>query len=324
MICSAQVAKAHNAMAMEYDIIHDLWYPHLLNTIHDFIITHLPNQNNKTALDVGCGTGLQSLLLAHAGYKVKGFDLADKLIDVALLKTSQLDSHGKHMPQLYKSPQIKNKLTQMALLKAASKLRQGPIIKPDFFVADATSEESYYPGNFDVIVCCGSVLSFIDKYDQVLAIISGALRKGGLLFLEVEHRFSLDLLWPLIDIFLHGALGYRRSFREVIKTLAPCSQEPPKIVFPFFLSTGECLDLPMRLFSTNCLSPLFKKHGLKEKARLGIHSITNIIPSTILHKQKCGKILKITFAGLSTLEKKLNDKWPCWKLGSSIMYALEK
>ncbi|MBI2789132.1 MAG: methyltransferase domain-containing protein, partial [Elusimicrobia bacterium] len=35
----------------------------------------------------GCGSGFQSFLLARAGYEVIGFDIADKLLDVARMKT---------------------------------------------------------------------------------------------------------------------------------------------------------------------------------------------------------------------------------------------
>lgn len=73
MIDSGQVTAAHDEMAKEYDHLDDLWYPWLFARIHEFLAENLPPVSHcprPRALDVGCGTGFQSFLLARAGYVV--------------------------------------------------------------------------------------------------------------------------------------------------------------------------------------------------------------------------------------------------------------
>src|SRR5205823_3152223 len=55
----------------------------------------------------------------------------------------------------------------------------------------------YADASFDVAVCCGSTLSFVDDAARALAELARVLRGGGRLLLECEHRPSLDLAWTL-------------------------------------------------------------------------------------------------------------------------------
>lgn len=324
MIDTRQVANAHDAMVAEYDDIEDLWYSYLFNRIHGFIVSLLPYQSYGTALDVGCGTGFQSFLLAYAGYRVRGFDLAARLVTLAEQKANKLELSGKQCLPLYKSSLPGVYTEQMAILRAASKLRSSPIIRPEFFVADATLPKSYEPGNYDVIVCCGSVLSFIDQYEETLRKMVGALRQKGMIFLEVEQRLNGDLIWPFIDVLLGGVLHFEQNPRKSVKNLFTKPGENIRVDFPFDLVSGGEVTLPLWLFSVGSLKKQFAKLGLTVKGHLGIHGATNLIPSTILHRQYPGRSLRLMFRPLAAIERLLGDKWPLWRLGCSVVYALEK
>src|SRR5690349_12122525 len=66
----------------------------------------------------------------------------------------------------------------------------------------------YGEGVFDVVVCCGSTLSFVDDPRRALAELGRVLRPGGRLLLECEHRPSLDLAWAWVSGLAGDALGY--------------------------------------------------------------------------------------------------------------------
>lgn len=58
----------------------------------DLLIQHLPAAPARI-LDVGCGTGSLSLLLAEMGHKVAGIDFAPEMIAVAKAKAEQAGTH---------------------------------------------------------------------------------------------------------------------------------------------------------------------------------------------------------------------------------------
>ncbi len=87
------VARIFNEMAEEYDHLRDLWYRYTFGSIDRVLSSELrPSGNTNSrpiALDLGCGTGIQSLRLASMGYKVLGVDIAEELLRVARVKLSE-------------------------------------------------------------------------------------------------------------------------------------------------------------------------------------------------------------------------------------------
>ncbi len=53
------------------------------NLYVDWVVQHAPCSQYPTLLDIGCGTGVLSLLFAHAGYKVSGVDLSEEMLSIA-------------------------------------------------------------------------------------------------------------------------------------------------------------------------------------------------------------------------------------------------
>src|SRR5215510_5986331 len=152
-------------------------------------------------------------------------------------------------------------------------------------------EALLYPdASFDAVVCCGSTLSFVAAPARALREIGRVLRPGGRWLLECEHKWSLDLLWALAGGLAGDALGYGMSAREVCRQLA----RP--------LGEGFAADYPgygrLRFFT------LAEVDGMLPGARLtrgrvwGIHALTNLIPSTLLHQQHPGRSLVRLFAAL--------------------------
>jgi ubiquinone/menaquinone biosynthesis C-methylase UbiE len=58
--------------------------------MREFFAAHgIASQTNQTALDLGCGNGIQSVALAKLGYKVKAVDFNDQLLN-------ELSEHKSH------------------------------------------------------------------------------------------------------------------------------------------------------------------------------------------------------------------------------------
>lgn len=58
------------------DSLYDLWT--------DFSLRHLPKDNKKKKLlELACGTGIQSLRFADAGFEVTGLDLSQEMLNIA-------------------------------------------------------------------------------------------------------------------------------------------------------------------------------------------------------------------------------------------------
>src|SRR5215475_12306117 len=98
-------------------------------------------------------------------------------------------------------------------------------------LARATLEDlPYGDGVFDVVVCCGSTLSFVDDPRRALAELGRVLRRGGRLFLECEHRPSLDLGWALLSSLSRDALGYGTSFGDACRALV--TRTSARVAYP--------------------------------------------------------------------------------------------
>lgn len=322
------VAAAHDRMAAEYDQLDDLWYAWLFVQLHEFIGRHLPNggPDAPRAVDAGCGTGFQSFLLARAGYRVTGIDLAADLLAAARAKCA---AHAA--PPLAAPPLFSTALDAAWIARHHRRLaarlecaRGGRAVMPPQFERADLAAFDYGEGELDVLVCCGSVLSFVDGYRDRIARMAAALRRGGRLFLEVEQKRNLDLLWPAVDRLLGDALGYGQSWPRIAANLASRRRAPLRIQYPFTLHGGDAVALPIWLFSTTELEDTFRACGLRIVGRAGVHQITNLIPSTVLHRPAPGALMQRLFALLSRADATVARRWPFRRLGCSVAYCLER
>ena len=322
------VAAAHDAMAEEYDELHDLWYPWLFARIHELIAENLPPSRGRPleAADAGCGTGFQSYLLAQAGARVTGFDIADHLLEVARAKEGAMLAHPAKIPPLFQShkdyPWLRRHHRRLANL--LERAREGrPVVAPAFVSADIL-QYPFGEETLDVITCCGSVLSFVSNYEDAVARMARALKPGGRLFLEVEQKRNCDLLWPLADRLLGGRLEYEQTWGESWRNLFSGWGQSRQVDYPFELTDGERLVLPITLFSVRKLASIFRRNRLRVLEHVGIHAVTNLIPSTVLHGANPGPALRTIFEILRRAESRVGRSWPIWRLGCSVAYCLEK
>ena len=284
------VKAMFNEMSDEYDNLNDLWYQYTFANIDKVLTSNFRRETESPkpiALDVGCGTGIQSLRLAKLGYKVIGIDISDKLVE-----------------------------------KAKEKLIQNGFTDAEFYVVDA--EVIPYPDNyFDAINCCGPTLPFIEKWENTLSEMSRSLKPGGKFLLEVEGKWNFDIFWEVINAIGFDFLGYEEGLMEALSHF----KNPfhgHKLDYSFKLESGETVSMPLKLFTVSEIKNNLSKNNFVVKHRWGLHSITNIIPSTILHDAKTSKFTKGLFNFLSRIEVKVNRFYPFNSFACSLLLYSEK
>ena len=153
----------------------------------------------------------------------------------------------------------------------------------------------YADESFDAVVCCGSTLSFTGKPTRAVAELARVLRPGGALLLECEHKWSLDLGWALVSSVTRDSLGYGVTPRSAWRQIARPLRE------------GLAIDYegaPLRLFTTTELGEMLAATGLVPLRRWGIHWATNVIPSTILHRPRLGRMTAMLYRRLRAIDRR--------------------
>lgn len=281
------VRNIFNEMSEEYDNLKDLWYRYTFGFIDKVLDEEFSlvqkNISNPTALDIGCGTGIQSLRLAQMGYRVIGVDVADELLKIA---ENKLSKAGYHNFEFYNS----------------------------------NAEALPFDDNFaDCVNCCGPTLSFIPDWSKSIAEMSRCIKPGGKMLLEVEGKWNMDLIWEVINALGFNFLGYDESLNESLKHFKQPWGKGHSIDYSFKLESGNTVTMPLKLFTAKEIKEeLLKAHLVVDK-RWGLHALTNLIPSTVLHEADPSKITSLIFGLLSSYEKCINHLWPLNSLGCSLL-----
>jgi ubiquinone/menaquinone biosynthesis C-methylase UbiE len=301
---AGKVSYLFDQMAEEYDDLRDLWYAWLFSRLHFLIAKHVLSGwtgKKQRVLDVGCGTGFQSYLYALTGADVSGVDIAQELLAVAREKGGTFRRRFPFplFPSHFDFVTDYNRRIGNILQPRFSAV---PLAVPTFQTGDAT-RLPFADESFDHVNCCGSTLNYIDDHNLALAEIARVLRPGGSYVIEVDAKYNLDLLWPAIDAtLLRGRLGYETTVRDAFGDLFSKVQSHITIQYPF----GEVSDpiyMDLKLFERSTLLRELKSYGLLTERKASIHSITNLIPSTLLDTAKPSHLLKSTFNLLADAEE---------------------
>lgn len=121
----------------------------------------LRDARKGTALDLGCGSGYISLMLAGLGYDVFGVDVSSRMIDQARSIFEKRNQVGQ------------------------------------FAVGDATNLK--LASNFFDVVTCMSVLEWIEDIGKSIQEIARVMKPGGILIVSVPNKQSLPrkIEWAL-------------------------------------------------------------------------------------------------------------------------------
>jgi SAM-dependent methyltransferase len=277
---SSRIARLFDAMADSYDDL-EPWYEHLYAVLHGILRAELAPPGDgrpRRALDAGCGTGFQTVLLQELGYATHGLDIAPALLAVA-----------------------RRRLPTAAL--ALGSLEALP----------------YGDGRFDVVTCCGSTLSLVAAPARALGEIGRVLRPGGRLLIECEHKWSLDLAWALVSSLTSDSLDYGVSPADAWRQVARPLGEGLVLEYPFRAADGAIARMPLRLFTVSELRAMLEAAGLTPQRRWGIHAITNVIPSTVLHRERLPRPLAAIFGPLCAIDRRLGRFPPARLLANSLV-----
>lgn len=285
------VRRIFNEMVEEYDRLSP-WYRHTFGGIDRILAQGFPVpcgvDPKPIALDIGAGTGIQSLRLAQLGYRVVGLDIAPKL-----------------------------------LLVARKKLSQAGFSDAVFHLGDA-QHLPFPAGMADCVNCCGPTLSFVPDWRCALAEIARCLKPGGRLVLEVEGRWTLDLLWALINALGFNFLRYDESLSRALAHFLRPRDAAQLLHYSFKLASGGTVTMPLWLFTARGLSRELRKLDLRTEKRWGFHSVTNLIPSPILHRSTLSENVEALFRKLAAIEAPLSTVWPFNSLANSLVVVARK
>lgn len=301
-------------VAATYDDIREFpWYAWLFVRLHTLIVQHVIRlYAPQTVLDVGCGTGFQSFLYAAFGARVVGIDISAPMIRSAQAKLS---------------PPPEDLMTLLALgapfpfvrsyhhwLQESLNRAKGQWAPPFFEIADAR-RLPFRDNTFDHVNCCGSVLSLVPEHSPVLGEIARVLRPGGTLFLEAEGRWNGDLFWTLTDALLGGRIGYGMPWKQAVALLRVPFSAPVVIDYPF-----EDATLKLTLFTRRYLRQNLQRLGLSVIKTWTVHSLTNLIPSPLLHRREVPRWLLGLFQVLARVE----ERFPLALPGCSLVFLARK
>ncbi len=286
------VSQIFNEMADEYDHLHDLWYSYSFSRIDSIIrrcfLSQGPDSVSRVLVDVGCGTGIQSLTFAQLGYEVIGIDIAEDLLKIARKKLES-EFPGR-----------------------ATFLRGDAQSLP---LPDAVGS---------IINCCGPTISFVPDYEQAFREMARVLKPGGRLILECEQKWNLDMLWEVVNALLGNVLEYDESLAEAIRHFFPPFGKGHYLKYAFRTESGQKSYMLLKLFTPGELRSALAIAGFSVDREFGIHILTNVIPSTVLHDASPSAWIRRLFHALAWVEGLVYDKWPFSICGCSLVVIARK
>ena len=169
---SLSVSVAYDAIAADYDrqVAGDAWMRQALHRHYRRVF-----RPGDRVLDVGCGTGIDSLALAGYGVRVVGVDGSPAMIDQLQLKLT--------------TPDLVDRVEARVL----------PIER----LFDLQAEP------FDGLVSAFASLNSVSDLGDFADVSAGLVRPGGRMLLHMLNRFSL---WEWLGYVAHGNL---RAARDV-------------------------------------------------------------------------------------------------------------
>jgi ubiquinone/menaquinone biosynthesis C-methylase UbiE len=170
------VQKAYDLMAEEYDILDDRINPFYVNgykVLNFFVQRLIPFWAGRVVLDIGCGSGLQTVQFAPRAKHVVAIDISGSLVR-----------------------------------KAQEKLRLRGLSNVTLIQGDATGLP-LQDCSVDFVSAYGDVIGHIREYERAIAEMARVCRRGGTVTIEYDNKWHLGLLFHPRELW--NALTTRRQ-----------------------------------------------------------------------------------------------------------------
>jgi len=170
------------------------------------------------------------------------------------------------------------------------------------FVCGDLSALPYGDATFDAVVCAGSTLDFVDEPGIAVGEIARVMRPGARLLLEYERRWCLDIAWTLVSSVTADAFGYGLRPAEARALVARPWRTGMWIAYPGYPR--------LRLFTDCELGAMLEGAGLRLEQTWGIHAVTNVMPSPILHRPRLSVALRPLYRALRAVDSRVGSSRP--------------
>lgn len=112
------------------------------------------------------------------------------------------------------------------------------------------------------------------------------------------------------------SLGYGVAPADVWRVIARPQREGGVLAYPGY---GR-----LRLFTMAELTAMLRDADLAPVRTWGLHALTNLIPSTVLHRARLPRPLAALYRRLCALDDALSGFWPAPRLANSIVVLARK
>lgn len=287
----------------EYDLIIELSYAWYYARVHHTIAAQVIRPFGPSrVLDLACGTGFQSYLHAAAGASVVGVDLSQNLLAAAMGKKQMArdPADSALFPVHFDFVAAYNRRIDALTAGCRPNPPRGSL--PDFIRADGR-HLPFPAGRFDHVNLVGG-LSYMTDRTAVLEEIRRVLDDDGTLFLEVENRWNVEILWRTLQtLFRNGGSG-PFSPADIRRFLMPPFGRGVTAAFPFN-AYGEIEPVAGRFFTLREMGEMLRAAGFRILGRWPVHAVTNLIPWSCLERRRPSRRLERLFLGLAALEERL-------------------
>ena len=150
--------SAYEALAFSYDsLTHDIPYEEMLSYMEALLQKH--GIRPKSVLDLACGTGSMSVLLAKKGYQVLAADLSEDMLAMAWEKAAELEN-------------------------------------PPFFICQSM-QQLQLPDTVDWVMCCLDSLNYVTNPEdcrEAFKRVFESLSSGGAFIFDINSEEKLRSL----------------------------------------------------------------------------------------------------------------------------------